>query len=142
MDKYLDADPEAGIRFYKDFNDKGKVVMMNLLKFRTVADYTNLESLKSADPITGEQAYELYMDNTMPELNKAGSRILFYGECKHFIIGPDAEKWDAVLLVEHQSVNAFIAFSQNKDFLENAGHRTAALEDSRLLPISENEKYT
>lgn len=28
-------------------------------------------------------------------------------------------------------------FAQSKDYLKHAGHRTAALEDSRLLPISE-----
>lgn len=28
-------------------------------------------------------------------------------------------------------------FAQNEDYLKYAGHRTAALEDSRLLPTSE-----
>mgnify|MGYP003626893616 FL=1 len=142
MDKYLDATAEAGIHFYKNFNDKGKVVMMNLLKFRPLANYSNLESLKPADPISGEQAFQLYMDKTLPQLIEAGSRIVFYGECNAFIIGPETEKWDAVLLVEHQSANAFISFSQKKEFLKYAGHRTAALEDSRLLPITEKEKHT
>ncbi|WP_339926280.1 DUF1330 domain-containing protein [uncultured Cyclobacterium sp.] len=142
MGKYLEPTTETGIRFYKNFNDKGKVVMMNLLKFKAVADYTNLEVLKTSDPISGAQAYQRYMDKTLPHLEKAGSRILFYGECNNFIIGPEAEKWGAILLVEHQSASAFISFSQKKEFLKYAGHRTAALEDSRLLPISEKEKYT
>jgi len=60
-------------------------------------------------------------------------------ESKNFLIGPEHEAWDAILLVEHESVEKFIAFSQNKDYLKNAGHRTAALEDSRLLPITEKE---
>jgi hypothetical protein len=28
-------------------------------------------------------------------------------------------------------------FAQDKEYLKTAGHRTAALEDSRLLPIEE-----
>ncbi|MDN5217276.1 DUF1330 domain-containing protein [Fulvivirgaceae bacterium BMA12] len=142
MEKHLSATPESGKRFYQDFHDKGKVVMLNLLKFKSKADYRNFESLKPDHEITGEEAYELYMDKTLPELTKAGSRVLFYGNSKSFLIGPEFENWDAVLLVEHESVAKFIAFAQNEDYLKNAGHRTAALEDSRLLPISENRNYT
>lgn len=111
--------------------------MLNLLKFREQADYANLEPIKPSEEITGEAAYQLYMNSTLPELEKAGGRVLFYGESRHFLIGPESERWDVVLLVEHQSVASFMEFAQSKDYLKHAGHRTAALEDSRLLPISE-----
>ncbi|BDD05273.1 DUF1330 domain-containing protein [Aureibacter tunicatorum] len=142
MEKYVNATPESGKKFYQDFHDKGKVIMLNLLKFRPMADYTNLEQLKPENEISGEEAYQLYMDNTLPELKKAGSRIIYYGKSKDYIIGPDSEKWDAVLLVEHESVMKFMEFAQNEDYLKNAGHRTAALEDSRLLPTNEIKNYT
>ena len=142
MEKYLDATPESGKMFYQEFHNKGKVVMMNLLKFKPKADYTNLDSLKPEKGITGKEAYQLYMDNTLPELKKAGSRIVFFGTSKNFLIGPEFEKWDAMLLVEHQSVAKFMEFAQNKDYLKTIGHRTAALDDSRLLPINENGSYT
>ena len=32
---------------------------------------------------------------------------------------------------------AFLAFASNRAYLAGVGHRTAALEDSRLLPLSE-----
>jgi len=137
MQKYLEATPESGQKFYQEFHNKGKIVMMNLLKFRSEADYTNLESLTPDNKISGEEAYQLYMDYTLPHLKIAGSKIIFYGKSKNFLIGPESEKWDAVLLVEHQSATKFIEFAQNQDYLKTAGHRTAALEDSRLLPITE-----
>lgn len=139
MEKYLDVKPESGKNFYQDFHDKGKVVMLNLLKFKPKADYTGLESLKPEKDITGKEAYQLYMDSTLLELKKAGSRIIFYGSSKNFLIGPEFENWDAVLLVEHQSVVKFMEFAQNKDYLKTAGHRAAALDDSRLMPITENK---
>lgn len=142
MNKHIDASPEAGKKFYQKFHDKGKVVMLNLLKFRTTADYTNLEELKPAKDISGEEAYQMYMDSTLPELEKAGSRIIYFGKSKDFLIGPNSEKWDAVLLVEHKSVLKFMEFAQNPDYLKKAGHRTAALEDSRLLPTNEIKNYT
>lgn len=44
--------------------------MMNLLKFKEWADYNNLEFISPSKPITGEEAYQLYMDNTLPLLKK------------------------------------------------------------------------
>ncbi|XOV93274.1 MAG: DUF1330 domain-containing protein [Bacteroidota bacterium] len=137
MSKYIHASPESGKTFYQDFQNKGKVVMLNLLKFKSVADYSGIEQLKPASEISGKAAYKLYLDSTLPLLENAGSRVIFYGESKNFLIGPDTEKWDAVLLVEHESVSKFMEFAQSSDYLKNEGHRTAALEDSRLLPSSE-----
>ncbi len=76
-------------------------------------------------------------ENTFPILEEAGSRVLFQGESKGFLIGPEDIIWDVVLLVEHESVTKFIELSKNPEYLKTAGHRKAALEDSRLLPISE-----
>jgi uncharacterized protein (DUF1330 family) len=134
MSNYIHTTPEQGKQFYQDFHGKGKVVMLNLLKFKERADYTGHEGLRPDGDISGEEAYQLYMESTMPELEKAGSRVLYYGKCNEFLIGPGSERWDACLLVEHESVMKFITFAQNEDYLKTEGHRTAALEDARLLP--------
>ncbi|WP_420573556.1 DUF1330 domain-containing protein [Kordia sp.] len=141
MSTYIDATPDAGKDFYQNFHDKGKVVMLNLLKFRKIADYSNIEALKPESDITGEEAYQLYIENTLPELKKAGGRIIYFGKSNSFLIGPESEKWDAVLVVEQSSVMKFMEFAQNKDYLKTVGHRTAALEDSRLLPSTEIHDY-
>ncbi len=47
MRKYMEASPEAGKEFYQHFHNKGKVVMLNLLKFRATADYTNLGGIEA-----------------------------------------------------------------------------------------------
>ena len=44
-----------------------------------------------------------------------------------------------MLKVEHESVVKFIEFAHNKKYLKYSGHRIAALEDSRLLPMTENK---
>lgn len=142
MKTYLNATEDSGKKFYMDFNTQGKVVMLNLLKFNEHADYSEFESLKPKDPISGKEAYKRYMDSTLPHLSKAGSRIVFYGRSDAFLIGPENESWDAVLLVEHESVEKFMAFAQHKEYLKTAGHRSAALQDSRLLPMSEFSKQT
>jgi len=141
MKRYLKVKPESGKDFYLNYHNKGKVVMLNLLKYRAKADYSKLKEIQPKKEVSGEEAYQLYMDNVLPELKKVGSKIIFYGNSESFLIGPEAEKWDAVLLVEHESASKFIAFAQNENYLKYEGHRTAALEDSRLLPVSEKQKY-
>ncbi|MEL7119985.1 MAG: DUF1330 domain-containing protein [Bacteroidota bacterium] len=136
MKKYINASPEAGKIFYQNFHQNGKIVMLNLLKFKIKADYSDLPHIKPEKELSGAEAYQIYMDLTMPFLDEAGSKLLFTGSSKHFLIGPQEENWDAVLLVEHESVQKFMSFAQNEDYLAIAGHRTAALEDSRLLPMN------
>jgi len=43
----------------------------------------------------------------------------------------------AAILVQQESTAAFMAFASNQAYLSGMGHRTAALEDSRLLPVQE-----
>lgn len=136
MENFIDATPEQGKAFYLREN-QGELVMLNLLRFRAEADYSALQHLQPNSPISGQEAYEIYMDHTRPFLEEIGSEVLFYGRASHFLIGPADQRWDAVLLVKHPGVKAFLSFAQNKDYLAGAGHRTAALADSRLLPIDQ-----
>jgi uncharacterized protein (DUF1330 family) len=115
----------------------GSVVMLNLLRFRVVADYSLTPKLAPPSPISGAAAYQLYANHTLPHLQKAGGEMFFLGRGGLNLIGPDDERWDAVMLVRYRSVQSFMAFAVDEAYLEGLGHRTAALEDSRLLPIAE-----
>jgi uncharacterized protein (DUF1330 family) len=132
---HLQVTQEAGKAFFMQ-QIQGEVTMLNLLKFRVIADYSTSPELKSEVQISGYEAYQLYIKYTLPLLEKAGSEIIFHGKGGSFLIGPESENWDLVLLVKHKSVAAFMAFANDKNYLKTAGHRTAALEDSRLLPIT------
>lgn len=131
---YVEATQEAGKAFYLRAI-KGEVAMLNLLKFKAIADYTNFKELAPSENITGKAAYDLYIQHTLPFLKAVGGEILFQGKGGNFLIGPEAESWDEVLLVKHKSVAVFMQFAQNEEYLKGIGHRTAALEDARLLPI-------
>lgn len=135
---YLEVTQEAGAAFFSK-GITGPIVMLNLLRFKEVADYSGFPELAPADPISGREAYELYEAHTQPFLEASGGEVLFSGRAEKFLIGPQHEEWGYVLLVKHQSPQAFIGFAQNEAYLAGIGHRTAALEDSRLLPILEDE---
>lgn len=137
-EKYLMPTQDAGRNFIMR-QIQGPVVMLNLLRFREIADYSATPSLMPVLPISGEQAYQLYVAHTLPFLTASGGEILFMGKGGGFLVGPTDEHWDAVLLIRQSSVNSFLAFESNEAYMKGIGHRTAALEDSRLLPIIENK---
>ena len=56
-----------------------------------------------------------------------------------YLIGPSDERWDAAMLVRQESAADFLAFASNREYMSGMGHRVAALEDSRLLPLVESE---
>jgi hypothetical protein len=115
----------------------GSVVMLNLLRFRQYADYSATPHLAPQEPVSGAAAYQLYIDHTRPHLERSGGELVFLGKGGPFLIGPAGQRWDLAILVRHRSVADFISFSSNQDYLSGIGHRTAALEDSRLLPLVE-----
>jgi hypothetical protein len=75
------------------------------------------------------------MDHTLPFLIKSGGEVLFYGSGGRYLIGPSEERWDAAMLIRQSSLESFLAFASDQGYLLGTGHRTAALEDSRLLPL-------
>jgi uncharacterized protein (DUF1330 family) len=116
---------------------QGQIVMLNLLCFRAVADYSHSPHLAAENEISGAEAYDRYIAHTMPFLIRSGGAVLFSGDGGQFLIGPEHERWDRALLVRQSSVDSFMAFATDPAYLAGLGHRMAALEDSRLLPLIE-----
>ena len=135
---YLEPTQESGRALFAR-GISGSVVMLNLLRFRPIADYSATPELAPSTPITGEEAYRLYVTHTLPHLRESGGELLFFGRGGEFLIGPSEERWDAVMLVRQTSLASFMAFASNQAYLSGIGHRIAALEDSRLLPIVEGQ---
>jgi uncharacterized protein (DUF1330 family) len=78
--------------------------------------------------------YKKLAENLLKKTNLG--RILYYGQSQDFLIGPQDEKWDAVVLVEYDSIDASVSFVEGEAYQKITGHRKASLEDSRLLPAS------
>ena len=133
----VDPDPKRLPDILKSIPADTPIVMLNLLRFRETADYTASPSLAPDTPITGAHAYARYMRHAAPFLAQAGGELLFKGQGGAALIGPSEERWDLTLLVRHRSVQGFLSFAKDPAYLAGVGHRTAALEDSRLLPLTE-----
>ncbi len=113
--------------------------MLNLLRFREIADYSGFPDLAPPEPISGSAAYDRYVRHTLPFLAASGGSVEFYGTGGDTFVGPPDERWDRVMLIRQSSLEAFFAFASDPEYLAGVGHRTAALEDSRLLPLVQRE---
>ncbi|MBO6719351.1 MAG: DUF1330 domain-containing protein [Rhizobiaceae bacterium] len=133
---YLEPTMDAG-RAFATSGRTGPVAMLNLLRFRAVADYSATPQLTPARPITGAAAFDRYIEHTLPFLRASVGSIRFLGRGGGWLIGPADERWDLAMMIEQASVESFLAFASNAAYLAGIGHRTAAIEDSRLLPLTE-----
>ncbi len=133
---YLEPTQAAG-RAFVQRQMAGNVVMLNLLRFRQVADYSEAPELAPPSPISGEAAFQQYIEHTLPYLLESGGGLEFLGKAGAFLIGPAEESWDMAMLVRQRSVESFLALASHPAYLAGLGHRTAAVADSRLLPLSD-----
>jgi uncharacterized protein (DUF1330 family) len=106
------------------------VVMINLLRYQERADYA---PGFDAEPCSGREAYQRYGALVAPHLASVGGRMLWLGSVQASVIAPEEERWDDAILVEYPSRKAFLEMVTNPEYLEVARHRTAALDDSRLI---------
>lgn len=136
INRYLEPTQASGRAFVMR-QMTGKVIMLNLLRFRETADYSATPALAPPIPISGAEAFQRYIEHSLPYLHETGGDIEFLGVGGPLLIGPPGERWDRVMLVRQHSVEAFLAFASHEAYLAGIGHRTAAIEDSRLLPLTD-----
>src|SRR5262245_38647305 len=83
------------------------VVMLNLLKFAERADGGNGAG-------SGRDSYARYGDRVRSMLESVGGRILWQGRADSVVIGDEGDEWDAVILVEYPSRQAFIELTSSR----------------------------
>ncbi|MEM5516743.1 hypothetical protein WNY37_07265 [Henriciella sp. AS95] len=118
-------------RFAKDVHD-GPIVMVNLLKFKTRAEYQP-DDPEYGEPITGAEAYwryndALFMFSAEPQI---GLEIVYDGPVAGMFIG-DGD-WDKVLVVRYPSRKHFLAMTSDPRYQDAHRHRAAGLLHQDLI---------
>ena len=98
------------------------VLMVNLLKFK---------------PSDGLESYQRYGREVAPHLERVGATVRYAGSAPGVIIG-DGERpwWDAILIVEYPTPQAFIDMVTTAEYAKVHEHRAAALERGDLIATS------
>lgn len=99
------------------------VVMINLLRFH------------EGD---GLQNYLTYTREVQPHLDRVGGTVRYAGTNPHNVIGDgDRPWWDAILVVEYPSPEAFVDMVRDPGYQKVHEHRAAALEQGDLVATSQ-----
>jgi uncharacterized protein (DUF1330 family) len=98
------------------------VVMVNLLKFKAEG---------------GLQSYLQYGREVAPHLQRVGATVRYAGTTPTIVIG-DGETpwWDAILVVEYPTPQAFIDMVTTPEYAKVHEHRAAGLERGDLIATS------
>ncbi|ORW31609.1 hypothetical protein AWB91_15110 [Mycobacterium paraense] len=98
------------------------VVMVNLLKFKNPG---------------GLESYLQYGQEVVPHLQRVGATLRYAGAAPSNVIG-DGERpwWDAILIVEYPTPQAFIDMVTTPEYAKVHEHRAAGLERGDLIATS------
>ncbi|MCZ7530381.1 MAG: DUF1330 domain-containing protein [Acidimicrobiia bacterium] len=120
---FVDADPGPG---------SGPLRMVNLLKFRETACYTD-----EPDPGgTGAEAYGRYAEVALRKVSERGGRIVTALEAGPHLVGDPDVSWDQVVVVEYPDRAAFLDMIADPEYLAVLRHRDAGLERTELIPAT------
>ena len=99
------------------------VFMINLLQF---------------DGDDGRERYLQYGREVQPHLDRVGAAIRYAGANPHTVIGDDETPWwNAILVVEYPTPQAFIDMVRDEGYQKVHEHRAAALRRGDLVATSQ-----
>ncbi len=108
------------------------VVMVNLLRFKPVADAPD-------EGLSGEQAYRVYADRMRAFVESKGGRFIWIGRVDSQVIDTGGEGFHMIGLVEYPSRQAFLAIATDPHVQEIGIHRAAGLESQWLIAATTEE---
>ncbi len=111
-------------------DDGGPIAMINLLRYRDRAEY---EEGAADEPCSGREAYLRYGAVAGGMVAQYGGEVVIGGPVRMTVIAPEGEDWDDFILVKYPTRQAFLEMIGNPEYQACAYHRTAALDDSRLI---------
>jgi uncharacterized protein (DUF1330 family) len=131
---HIDPDREAW-EIFRSLPRDQPIHMLNLIKLKDWADYPR-DHPDHQKRLTGLEAYRAYGRTTAPILQRLGGRQVWAGRPQVTVTGPRSEEWDLAFIVEYPSAAAFLEMVRDPDYREHVKHRTAAVQDSRLVRLS------
>jgi len=130
---YIDPDREAW-EVFKSLPRDQPIQMLNLIRLKPKAEYPDGHPDHGRD-LTGLDAYRAYGRTTAHIFKRVGGRQVWAGKPQVMVTGPGSEAWDIAFIAEYPSSAAFIEMVRDPEYRDLVLHRTAGVEDSRLLRL-------
>ncbi len=131
MSGYIDPSRENWQRF-KDLPRDKPIHMLNLIKFRDLAEYPEGHP-NYGKGLTGREAYEIYKKEFQRVVMGDGAAMVWEAPMECVVTGPEGE-WDEAFVMGYPNSLSFMAMVKNEEYVRDVvPHRTAAVADSRLI---------
>ena len=128
--RYGTVDREYGMRLATTPPDEdGPVWMVNLMKYRDIADYPD-DAPADGPAISGREADDLY--TPLESLAGVGAEIVFGGDVDLQLLG-DAPIWDRVGVVKYPTRRSFIEMQSRPDFRRQHVHKEAGMQETIVI---------
>ena len=117
--------------------------MLNLIRLKPMADYA-ADHPNHGKAMTGLDAYRAYGRDSAAIFARVGGRQVWAGKPQGVVTGPADERWDLAFIAAYPNAGAFLAMVTDPAYREHVKHRTAGVEDSRLIrlaPITPGEGF-
>ncbi len=106
--------------------DDGPVWMVNLMKYREVADYSDGRE----STISGQEADDIY--SPLESLIAVGAAPVFFGEVDQQLLG-DGTVWDRVAVIKYPTRQSFIDMQSLPGYQESHHHKDAGMEKTFVI---------
>lgn len=117
---------------FKDLPRDRPIHMLNLIKFRDLAEYPEGHP-NHGKGLTGREAYEIYKAGFQRVVANDGAAMVWEAPIECVVTGPPDE-WDEAFVMGYPNSAVFMAMVKNEDYVRDVlPHRTAAVADSRLI---------
>ena len=131
MAGYVDPSRENWQAF-KDLPRDRPIHMLNLIKFRDLAEYPEGHP-NHGKGLTGREAYEIYKEGFQRVVANDGAAMVWEAPIECVVTGP-ADEWDEAFVMGYPNSALFMAMVKNEEYVRDiVPHRTAAVADSRLI---------
>jgi uncharacterized protein (DUF1330 family) len=128
--RYGQINHEYGLRLATtEPDDDGPVWMINLMKYREVADYGDGDG-GGETTISGREADDIYAP--VGPLAAVGAEIVFVGDVDQQLLG-DSPTWDRVAVVKYPTRRSFIEMQQRPDFQRQHVHKEAGMAETIVI---------
>ena len=128
---YVDPD-RANWQRFKDLPRDRPIHMLNLIKFRELADYPAGHP-NHGKRLTGREAYAIYAAGFQKLVVDDGAAMVWKAPLECVVTGP-LDEWDEAFVMGYPSSVAFMKMVKNQEYVRDVlPHRSAAVADSRLI---------
>jgi uncharacterized protein (DUF1330 family) len=107
-------------------DDDGPVWMVNLMKYREVAQYADGRETS----FSGKDADDAY--SPIESLTAVGARPVFFGDVDRQLLGTDPV-WDRIGVVKYPTRKAFIEMQSRPEFQTSHEHKDAGMEQTIVM---------